>query len=105
MKELLFWCTGFLSSLFGGGSNKEEALEMYSRAANLFKMAKQWGQAGNTFCTIGRRGSGQATWLASLLGITIPLTSETSFVFDHIADSMKSRNKLFDLVTECCTGT
>ena len=64
VKELLFWCTGFLSSLFGGGSNKEEALEMYSRAANLFKMAKQWGQAGNTFCTIGRRGSGQVTWLA-----------------------------------------
>jgi hypothetical protein len=27
---------------------------MYGRAANLFKMAKQWGQAGNTFSTIGR---------------------------------------------------
>ncbi len=49
-----FWGSGFLSNLFGGGSNKEEALELYARAANLFKMGKQWGQAANTFCTIGR---------------------------------------------------
>ena len=25
---------------------------MYAKAANLFKMAKQWGQAGDTFSTI-----------------------------------------------------
>ena len=28
----------------------EEAVECYQRAANLFKMAKKWGQAGNAFC-------------------------------------------------------
>ena len=27
---------------------------MYARAANLFKMAKKWGQAGNTFNTIAQ---------------------------------------------------
>jgi len=43
---------GFLGGLFGGGSKKDEAMECYGRAANLFKMAKKWGQAGNTFCTI-----------------------------------------------------
>ena len=31
---------------------QDEALEMYGRAANLFKMAKKWGDAGNTFTTI-----------------------------------------------------
>lgn len=45
---------GFFSSLFGGGGGKDEALEIYGRAANLFKMAKKWGQAGNTFCTIAQ---------------------------------------------------
>jgi len=45
---------GFFSSLFGGGGGSDEALEMYARAANLFKMAKKWGQAGNTFNTIAQ---------------------------------------------------
>ncbi|KAJ6634847.1 Alpha-soluble NSF attachment protein [Pseudolycoriella hygida] len=42
---------GFFGSLFGGGSNRlDEALECYKRAANMFKMAKNWGQAGKAFC-------------------------------------------------------
>lgn len=41
---------GFMSSVFGGGSSKlDEAVELYQRAANLFKMAKKWGSAGNAF--------------------------------------------------------
>ncbi len=32
-----------------GGSKVDEALELYSRAANSFKMAKKWGSAGNAF--------------------------------------------------------
>jgi len=43
---------GFLASLFGGSNKQDEALECYARAANLFKMAKKWTSAGNTFCTI-----------------------------------------------------
>lgn len=40
-----------LGSLFGGSSRKyEEACDMYVRAANMFKMAKNWGAAGNAFC-------------------------------------------------------
>jgi len=44
----------FLGGLFGGQSKQDEALECYGRAGNLFKMAKKWGQAGNTFVTIAQ---------------------------------------------------
>jgi len=43
---------GFLSGLFGGSSKQDEALECYARAANLYKMAKKWSAAGNTFTTV-----------------------------------------------------
>ncbi|XP_053824534.1 alpha-soluble NSF attachment protein [Vidua chalybeata] len=39
----------FLGGLFGGSSRLEEACECYARAANLFKMAKNWSQAGWAF--------------------------------------------------------
>jgi alpha-soluble NSF attachment protein len=35
---------------FSGSSKVEEAVECYQRAANMFKMAKKWGAAGNAFC-------------------------------------------------------
>jgi len=44
--------SGFFSSLFGGSSNTDEGLEMLAKAANMFKMAKKWSQAGNTFSKI-----------------------------------------------------
>ncbi|XP_010220799.1 PREDICTED: alpha-soluble NSF attachment protein [Tinamus guttatus] len=34
----------------GGSSRMEEACDMYARAANMFKMAKNWSAAGNAFC-------------------------------------------------------
>ncbi|XP_016160612.1 PREDICTED: alpha-soluble NSF attachment protein-like [Ficedula albicollis] len=37
----------FLGGLFGGSSRLEEACECYARAANMFKMAKNWSQAVN----------------------------------------------------------
>ncbi|XP_060779979.1 N-ethylmaleimide-sensitive factor attachment protein, alpha b [Neoarius graeffei] len=40
----------FFGSLFGGSSKMEEACDMYGRAANMFKMAKNWSAAGNAFC-------------------------------------------------------
>jgi hypothetical protein len=44
----LFITFDFLSS----GSNKvEDAIECYHRAANMFKMAKKWQQAGGAFCS------------------------------------------------------
>ncbi len=45
-------CAG---GLFGGKSNQDEALEMYGRAANLYKMAKKWAKAGHTFTKIAER--------------------------------------------------
>ncbi|XP_048362106.1 beta-soluble NSF attachment protein-like [Sphaerodactylus townsendi] len=40
----------FLRGLFGGNTKLEEACEMYTRAANMFKIAKNWTAAGNAFC-------------------------------------------------------
>ncbi|NXJ34089.1 SNAA protein, partial [Ciconia maguari] len=33
-----------------GSSRIEEACDIYARAANMFKMAKNWSAAGNAFC-------------------------------------------------------
>uniref|UniRef100_A0A673BEG4 Beta-soluble NSF attachment protein-like n=1 Tax=Sphaeramia orbicularis TaxID=375764 RepID=A0A673BEG4_9TELE len=45
----------FLGGMFGGGHHKvEEACEMYCRAANMFKMAKNWSAAGGAFCKAAR---------------------------------------------------
>lgn len=40
---------GFFGQLFGGGSKVDEAIECYTRAANMFKMAKKWSNAGKAF--------------------------------------------------------
>lgn len=34
---------------YRGSSKIEDAIECYQRAANLFKMSKKWGMAGNAF--------------------------------------------------------
>lgn len=40
------------SSMFGSGSSKlEDACELYQKAANSFKIAKNWTQAGRAFCS------------------------------------------------------
>uniref|UniRef100_A0A914V3L6 Alpha-soluble NSF attachment protein n=2 Tax=Plectus sambesii TaxID=2011161 RepID=A0A914V3L6_9BILA len=39
---------GFLGGLFGG-SKADEAAELYIKAANLYKIAKKWNEAGNSF--------------------------------------------------------
>ncbi|KAF7690328.1 hypothetical protein HF521_012132 [Silurus meridionalis] len=44
----------FLGGMFGGNHKLEEACEMYARAANMFKMAKNWTAAGNAFCQAAR---------------------------------------------------
>lgn len=46
--------SSFLGGLFGGSSRLEEACELYARAANMFKMAKNWSAAGNAFCQAAR---------------------------------------------------
>ncbi|KAL4658590.1 alpha-soluble NSF attachment protein [Arapaima gigas] len=44
----------FFGTLFGGSSKVEEACDMYARAANMFKMAKNWSAAGNAFSQAAR---------------------------------------------------
>ncbi|XP_046886579.1 N-ethylmaleimide-sensitive factor attachment protein, beta a [Hypomesus transpacificus] len=44
----------FLGGMFGGNHKVEDACEMYARAANMFKMAKNWNAAGNAFCQAAR---------------------------------------------------
>ncbi|KAM7349080.1 alpha-soluble NSF attachment protein-like isoform 1-T1 [Cochliomyia hominivorax] len=41
---------GFFSALFGGSNKLEEAIELYQRAGNMFKMSKNWTKAGDCFC-------------------------------------------------------
>lgn len=44
----------FIFQFSSSGSNKvEDAIECYHRAANMFKMAKKWQQAGGAFCAAG----------------------------------------------------
>jgi len=40
---------GFLAMFWGGSCKQEEAVELYVRAANAFKMGKYWMQAGDAF--------------------------------------------------------
>ena len=42
---------------FRGANKQDEALECYGRAANLYKMAKKWSLAGQTFVTIATHHS------------------------------------------------
>lgn len=43
-------CSNFFKSLFTKSSDRiDESIEYYSRAGNLFKMAKNWLQAGHAF--------------------------------------------------------
>uniref|UniRef100_A0A671KWU5 Alpha-soluble NSF attachment protein-like n=1 Tax=Sinocyclocheilus anshuiensis TaxID=1608454 RepID=A0A671KWU5_9TELE len=44
----------FFGSLFGGSSKMEDACDLYGRAANMFKMAKNWSglQAMHVCCTL-----------------------------------------------------
>ena len=44
----------FFGGLFGRQNKQGEALRCYERAANLFKMAKKWSQAGKTFVTLAQ---------------------------------------------------
>nr|ADO27973.1 alpha-soluble nsf attachment protein [Ictalurus furcatus] len=37
-------------TFFGSSSKAVEACDMYTRAANMFKMAKNWNAAGDAFC-------------------------------------------------------
>ncbi|KRT79824.1 Tetratricopeptide repeat-containing protein, partial [Oryctes borbonicus] len=41
---------GFFASLFGGTAKVEDAIECYQRAANMYKMARNWDEAGSAFC-------------------------------------------------------
>jgi len=53
-KKLGPWVLG---GVFTGSKKTEEALELLNRAANQFKMAKNWTEAGNTFSKIASHHS------------------------------------------------
>jgi len=41
---------GVLGGLFGGASKMDEAIELFIRAGNMYKMGKKWTEAGKAFC-------------------------------------------------------
>jgi len=52
---------GFFSKLMGGGTrNAEDAIEIFSQAANNFKIAKLWSEAGNAFRRAATLNSGMS---------------------------------------------
>ena len=50
--HIQFWGVWRHNFSYSGANKQDEALECYGRAANLFKMAKKWSQAGQTFVTV-----------------------------------------------------
>lgn len=44
---------GFFKSLLGSSSSKEDAAELFVKAANSFKLAKAWKRAGDAFMRAG----------------------------------------------------
>jgi len=71
---------GFLASMFGSGSKKDEALEMYQKAANMFKMSKNWEEAGKTFVKVAN--------LQQKVGNSL----EAATNFMHASNSYKKTN-------------
>ncbi|XP_046534278.1 beta-soluble NSF attachment protein isoform X2 [Equus quagga] len=83
----------FLRGLFGGNTRIEEACEMYTRAANMFKMAKNWSAWLAKWCHVRtqdpnrrnpgcRSAAGNAFCLAAKLHMQLQSKhdSATSFV-------------------------
>lgn len=50
MKKKLLISKLSIFFFFSGSNRVEDAIECYHRAANMFKMAKNWGKAGQAFC-------------------------------------------------------
>lgn len=40
----------FFGGMFGGAAKLEDAADLYVRAANMYKVAKKWREAGEAFC-------------------------------------------------------
>jgi len=83
--------------LFGGGGKIEDALEMFARAANLFKMAKKWGDAGKTFTRIAdlHKKSGNTHDAA-----TNYVDASTCFKKSDPKEAAASLQKAIDIYTE-----
>jgi len=68
-------------SLFGGGSTKyEDASEFYTKAANLYKMAKKWDKAGSAFVK------------AAECSVKIPSKHEAASNYINAANCYKNTN-------------
>ena len=58
-QQILYFCRFFiffhinvLINQNRGANKQDEAIELYGRAANLYKMAKKWSKAGQTFVNV-----------------------------------------------------
>lgn len=51
----LYSAGGFFGSFFGNSSKNEEAVELYVKAGNNFKMAKKWAAAAEAFCKASKQ--------------------------------------------------
>ena len=49
---LIFFYIDVFTNQNRGANKQDEAIELYGRAANLYKMAKKWSKAGQTFVNV-----------------------------------------------------
>ncbi|KAK3563730.1 hypothetical protein QTP86_034454 [Hemibagrus guttatus] len=109
----------FLGGMFGGNHKVEDACEMYARAANMFKMAKNWSAAGNAFCQAAKLhmqmqnkldaatsfvDAGNAYKKADPQGENTINSSLTSFITDsfsmHRTEAINCLNAAIDIYTD-----
>ncbi|CAK8988010.1 Alpha-soluble NSF attachment protein (SNAP-alpha) (N-ethylmaleimide-sensitive factor attachment protein), partial [Durusdinium trenchii] len=75
---------GGLMGYFTGGPKYDEAIEIYQQAANQYKMAKMWQEAGNCFvqCAYCAEKSGsqsdQANYLSEAGNVLKKVTTGTA---------------------------
>ena len=69
---------------FRGSSKQDEAKDMLGRAANLYKMAKKWNEAGETFCKIASHQLSEGNKHDAATNYVSSATCEREVILSHI---------------------
>ncbi|XP_034966027.1 beta-soluble NSF attachment protein isoform X2 [Zootoca vivipara] len=79
----------FLRGLFGGHSKVEEACEMYTRAANMFKIAKNWNGISCDLGTVSFPAAGNAFCQAAKLHMQLQSKHDSATCFVDAGNAFK----------------
>ncbi|XP_029372964.1 N-ethylmaleimide-sensitive factor attachment protein, alpha b isoform X1 [Echeneis naucrates] len=81
--------TSFFGALFGGSSKLEEACDMYVRAANMYKMAKNWSIFPTLTCTMFFEAAGNAFSQAARLHLQMQSKHDAATNFIDAGNAFK----------------